>query len=121
MNLIVKFGDKIIFKDDGKWLHPLFKLEKFLEKEEYDAEKLYLEDKVIGRGAAFLIAKMGFKRCHGRILSRKSIPVLERFGIEYTRDRVVNSIQCKTERELKADFSLEKAYSILSKRAGRDG
>ena len=93
----------------------------FLLENSINSEGLTLEDKIIGRGAAVLIAKMEIKYCHGRIISEKALPVLERYNINYTYDTLVERIQCQTETALTDTMNLEECYENLKKRAGREG
>ena len=121
MNCIVKRHDQVIFTHDGKWLHPLFAVEDFLAAGDWQADQLFLEDKIIGRGAAVLIARMGFTACHGRIVSRKALPLLERYSITVSWDQLVDTLQCQTEQILTDGMSLDEAYRELCRRAGRSG
>jgi Domain of unknown function (DUF1893) len=118
-NLIVKEKNTIIFTSDGHWLYPLFELENFLNSSTYSIDDISLDDKLIGRGAAVLITAMGIKRCHGRILSRKALTVLDHYKIHYTYDELVDSLQCQTETALTDDMSLDESYEELARRAGR--
>ncbi len=120
MNLIVKYMDREIFSNDGKWLHPLFALEDFLKTGSYPVNKLQLIDKIIGRGAAVLIAKMEIKNIHGKLLSKKAIPILEDNNINFTYDTLVDQITCKTEIILTDDMDLQQCYIELARRAGRN-
>ena len=121
MNCVVKRQEEILFEHDGNWLHPLFALEDFLNKENLKTEDLYLEDKLIGRGAAVLIACMGIQRCHGRVVSRKALPLAEEYNITITWDTLVDTLACQTEQILTGDMTLEESYRELSRRAGRTG
>ncbi len=121
MNCVVKRQEVILFEHDGNWLHPLFALEDFLAGENLKADDLSLEDKLIGRGAAILIARMGIKRCHGRVVSRKALPVAEKYNITLTWDSLVDTLSCQTEQVLTEDMSLEESYRELARRAGRTG
>ncbi len=104
MNCTVRKQDQIIFENDGKWLHPLFALEDFLSESAYEGKDLTLEDKLIGRGAAVLIARMGIKKCHGRVVSRKALPVLEKYRIEVSWDELIDTLACQTEQVLTDRF-----------------
>jgi len=121
LNLIVQLKGRTVFSSDGKWLHPLFDLEDFLKGETLDPGALSLEDKLIGRGAAVLIARMGIRRCHGRTVSRRALPVLETHGVECTWDELTDRLACQTETALNDEMSLDDSYAELARRAGRTG
>jgi len=110
----------VVFETGGKWLHPLFELEDFLARESVSPADLLLEDKIIGLGAAFLVARMGFRRCKARLLSKRAVPVLEKYGIEYSWIDRVEKIGCRTEDLFTIDTSLDEAHAELSRRAGRN-
>jgi len=119
LNLIVKGPDNFIFTDDGHWLHPLFALEDHLKSLDVDSSLLELRDKLIGRGAAVLICRMGIKKCHGSVVSRRGLSYLNKYSIECTYDTLVDRLDCQTELVLTDEMSSDDAYSELSRRAGR--
>ncbi|WP_168203321.1 DUF1893 domain-containing protein [Oceanispirochaeta crateris] len=119
MNLTVTHNDTVVFTHDGHWLHPLFALEDFLKESEWDCSELFLKDKLIGRAAAVLIHRMGFRRCHGSTLSSRGLSLFEDLGIQCSYDLLVDKLDCQTELILTDDLSLEEAYQELSRRAGR--
>lgn len=115
--LLVRSGDSIVFSSTGKWLHPLFDLERFLQREGLDAQHLAIEDKIIGKAAAFLILHMGFRTVHGRTMSRLAEAVFSEHQINYSYDTLVDRIECMTE-TLLADVEDErKAYDLVRERA----
>ena len=119
MNCTVKKAEEIIFTSEGKWLHPLFELEDFLKENTYTPSELVLEDKIIGRGAAVLIARLGIRKCHGRLVSRKAFLISEREGLDLSWDTLVDALECQTEIALRDDMTLEESYEELARRAGR--
>ncbi len=119
MNFTVSQDDKIVFTSDKSWLHPLFELMDFLASGSISAETLFIQDKLIGRGAAILLAKMGIIKCHGKIVSKRALPILEEYGIIYSYDTLVEQLECQTEIVLTESMTLEEAYLELSRRAGR--
>ena len=62
---------------------------------------------------------MGITVCHGRVMSRRALPVLERHGISYSYDTLVDTLQCQTESVLTDDMPLQAALEELRRRAGR--
>lgn len=99
-SLVVRRDDEIIFRHTGSWLHPLFDLEKYLEETRIDPEELYLQDKIVGRAAAFLIVDMGFKKVKALTISTPGREVFDNFNIDYEYDTLVDKILCRTEQML---------------------
>src|SRR5499427_6529400 len=108
-----------IFTSHGKWLHPLFELEAYLADHPIQPAQLLLQDKIIGKAAVLLIHRLGFRTVKAGILSRLGEVVLQRHGIAYSYEQLVERIHCQTE-ELLADVEdPEEAYRLVKVRAGR--
>ena len=110
---------KVLFESTGKWLHPLFELERFLDGKGVDMAKAEIHDKVIGRGSAFLIVRLGVRTVHAGLLSRLGKDVLDRAGATVTWDELIDQIECSTENILRAVTDPEAAYPLLAERARR--
>lgn len=110
---------EVVFASDGSWLHPLFDLEDFLGSAGINAENAEIRDKIIGKAAAFLIARIGAARVHGHIMSRLATEVFERTGTPFTYDLLVDRIDCRTEELLRDVTDPEEAYRVVRARAGR--
>ena len=108
-----------IFTSYGKWLHPLFELEAYLAEHPIQPEDLILQDKIIGKAAALLIYRLGFRTVKAGILSRLGEAVLQRYGIAYTYEQLVDRIHCQTEDLLAEVEDPEAAYQLVRVRAGR--
>jgi hypothetical protein len=108
---------RALYSSNGKWLHPLFELEQFLKARGIDAARGEVRDKVVGRGSAFLIVRMGFRKAHAGMLSRLGKDVLDRAGVACTWDVMVEQIACSTESLLREVTDPEEAYRILAERA----
>ena len=108
-----------IFTSDGKWLHPLFELEDYLAEHAFQPDHLILQDKIIGKAAALLIHRLGFRTVLAGILSRLGEAVLQRHGIVYTYEQLVERIHCQTEELLATGEDPEEAYQLVKVRAGR--
>lgn len=108
-----------MFTSDSHWLHPLFELHDFLQKERVPAAEVFLHDKIAGKAAACMIVYLGIKKCRIEIMSRRAISVFEKAGIKYSCDRMVEQIDCRTEYLIGDDMSVEDAWLFLRKRAGR--
>ena len=108
-----------IFTSHGKWLYPLFELEDYLAEHPIQPENLILQDKIIGKAAALLIYRLGFRTVKAGILSRLGEAVLQRYGIAYTYEQLVDRIHCQTEDLLAEVEDPEAAYQLVRVRAGR--
>jgi len=114
VSLQLNLDGHVVFSSTGKWLHPLFKLERFLHTHKVDVAKTEIRDKVVGRGSAFLIVRLGIRNVHATLLSRLGKDVFDREGVRHTWDNLVDEIQCRTEKLLKGVTSPEEAYGILA-------
>ena len=117
--LIVLQDGTPIFTSYGKWLHPLFELEEYLAEHPTQPENLILQDKIIGKDAALLLHRLGFRTVKAGILSRRGEAVLQRHGIVYTSVPLVDRIHCQTEELLATVEGPEEAYQLVKVRAGR--
>jgi hypothetical protein len=108
-----------IFTSCGKWLHPLFELEAYLANHPIEPAQLLLQDKIIGKAAALLIHRLGFRTVKAGLLSRLGEAVLQRHGIAYTYGQLVERIHCQTEELLAPVEDPEEAYQLVKVRAGR--
>ena len=108
-----------IFTSYGKWLHPLFELEDYLAEHPVHSENLILQDKIIGKAAAQLIHRLGFRTVKAGVLSRLVEAVLQQNGIAYTYNQLVDRSHCQTEELLANVEEPEEAYDLLKVRAGR--
>src|SRR5262245_3897443 len=116
--LTVLYEGSPIFTSHGKWLHPLFELEAHLADYACQPENLILQDKIIGKAAALLIHRLGFRIVKAGILSRLGEAVLLRHGMSYTSEQLVDRIHCQTEELLATVEDPEEAYQLVKVRAG---
>jgi hypothetical protein len=110
-------GGKQVFTSAGKWLHPLFDLEYFLEEHGIDAARGEIHDKVVGRGSAFLIVQLGVRKVYAGPLSRLGKDVLDRAGVALTCDTLVDEIAWGTEGILRDVTDADEASRIVAERA----
>ncbi len=109
-----------IFTSYGKWLHPLFELEDYLAAHPIQPENLILQDKIVGKAAALMIQRLGIRTVKAGILSRPGEAVLQRHGIAYSYEELVDRIHCQTEELLVAVEDSEEAYRLVKERAAVD-
>jgi hypothetical protein len=117
--LTVLYEGSPIFTSHGKWLHPLFELGEYLAAHPIQPENLILQDKIIGKAAALLIHRLGFRTVKAGILSRLGEAVLQRHGMAYSYEQLVDRIHCQTEELLAMVEDPEEAYRLVKVRAGR--
>ncbi len=110
-------GEKLIFHSSGKWLHPLFEVEAFLQRSKVDVSLLSLHDHIDGKAAAMLTVYLGIKKVHSDIISKGALDIFTRYGVIISYTSLVDKIQCMTETLFSEDMSLEAAYKILYDRA----
>src|SRR5262245_52207457 len=108
-----------IFTSNGKWLHPLFELEAYLADHPIQPAQLLLQDKIIGKAAALLIHRLGFRTVKAGILSRLGEAVLQHHGIAYSYEQLVDRIHCQTEELLATVEDPEEVYQLVKARAWR--
>lgn len=117
-SLELKFEGRTIFSSNGKWLHPLFDLEDFLNRENYDPAKLTLYDKIIGKASALMIIRLGIKKVTGGIVSKPAETAFQKWGVEYSKEKQVNLIDCETEQILADISNPDEVYELIKVRAG---
>jgi hypothetical protein len=115
-SLELHLDGKVVFASSGRWLHPLFELSEFLDRARVDIASAELLDKVVGRGSAFLIVRLGIRRVHAALLSRLGKDVLDRAGVAVTWDTLVERIACATETLLEGVTDEAEAWRILCER-----
>lgn len=135
-----------LYCNGGKWLHPLFDLLELLDGsaegepppegepgaaeagfgEEREAlaaaGELFLRDRVIGRGAAFLALRAGIRTAYADLVSDGAVVVFEAAGGTLGWGERVAAIGCATETELRDVLDGDTAWPLLlarRKAAGR--
>jgi zinc transport system ATP-binding protein len=115
--LCVFDGETLVFSDKGRWLHPLFSLERFLADYEGNRDALYAHDTAAGKAAAVLMARMGIKKAHINLASDLAIRYFQEAGIEVSWEQRVEKLQCMTESLLEPMDDSDEMYRILRIRA----
>ncbi len=119
VTLRVRYDGRQVFSSVGKWLHPLFELEDFLNSGAYQPEGLLVEDKIVGKAAALLLVRMGIRQVKAGVLSELAKAVLERYDVRFSSTTIVERIDCQTEILLADVEEPDQAYQIVKARAGR--
>ncbi len=108
---------RVVFTSTGKWLHPLLDLERFLTQERLDASGLIAHDTIVGRAAAALMVRMGFRTVKSRMMSTCAVTLFERYGVAFCHDVLVEKIACRTEELITAGMDLEAIHGMILERA----
>ena len=106
-------GRAVVFSSAGKWLYPLFELEAFLRKTRTPRASLRVHDKVIGKAAAMLLARLGIRRVQADVLSQSGRQVLEAHAIEYRCCELVERLSCQTEEMLQNITDVQEAHRLI--------
>jgi hypothetical protein len=109
-------GSERLFASSGRWLHPLFELETFLDRCPVPRRELRIRDKIIGKAAALLIVRLGIPAVHAELLSELGEQALLRGGVSVTHGRRVPRIACQTERLLEDIDDPEEAHRLIQER-----
>ena len=113
LKLIHNPTGNVLFAHNGLWLHPLLGLIRNLNNCHYDLEQCTLYDKVVGRAAALLVAKIAVPHISAQVLSARAIPVLVRYHICFEHHTLVAQLSCATERLLHKEWDIHNAYNII--------
>jgi Domain of unknown function (DUF1893) len=116
-----------LYASRGKWLHPLFDLLELLSPGGSAAESderatlaaagdLFLRDRVIGLGAAFLILRAGIRNAWADVVGDGAIALFAAHGAHLDGDERVASIGCQTESLLRDIHDADVAWALLMER-----
>ncbi len=110
---------ELVFYSDGKWLYPLFELERFITSHQIDPARLMIIDKIVGRAAALLQVQFGIRTVNARLMSKLARDVFDHFKINYQFEQMVERIQCRTEQLLQDELDPQRAYSLIYQLANK--
>jgi hypothetical protein len=119
-----------LYVSGGRWLHPLFDLLELLFVDSAagpsgqpetraaltPAGDLFLRDRVIGRGAAFLILRAGIRNAWADVVSDGAMALFEAHGATLGGAERVASIGCRTEELLREVEDPDVAWTLLLQR-----
>lgn len=116
IRLAMTDGDTV-FTSDVRGVYTLIEL---IEKGEYRLSDFSAADKVIGRGAALLYAKMKIREVHGIVMSEKAKEIFDLYSVPYSCDTVVPYIinrkgdgMCPVEKATEGICDCESAYPVI--------
>ena len=90
LSLVILKRGEIIFESESRGVQGLLDA---IEDDSIDVEGTSVADRVVGRGAAFLLAYMGVDSLFGEVISKPAMDVLEENNIRYDSEEVVKNIQ----------------------------
>ncbi|PKL13051.1 MAG: hypothetical protein CVV52_07580 [Spirochaetae bacterium HGW-Spirochaetae-8] len=111
----------VVFTSTGKWLHPLLELERFLRESQLQAADLFIHDTIVGRAAAALMVRMGFRTVKSRMMSTCAVDLFELHSTAYCYDVLVEKIACRTEDLITPGMDPEAIYQMVLERAQAAG
>lgn len=107
----------VVFSSTGKWLYPLFDVERYLIESTKEASGLVLHDRICGQAAAALAVRMGFRLVKASVMSRLAINVYRRYGVQWCADHIVDRIACMTESLIDESMDLQSIYLLVRTKA----
>ncbi len=114
---LVLTDSNAVFTSDVRGVFSLLDL---IEEKEYNLSDFSAADKVIGRGAALLYAKMKIKEVYGIIMSEKAKEIFDLYSVPYFYDTLVPYIinrqgngMCPVEKATENISDCEEAYSVI--------
>lgn len=117
VSLEVLEGGVVVFTSTGKWLYPLLAVETYLAESGKDASLLVLHDRIAGRAAAALAARMGFRLVKACMISRLAEEMYRLHGVRFCADEVVDRIACVTEDLIDGTMDLDEIHTMICSRA----
>ena len=117
--------DTCIFSSQGKWLHPLFDFDVFMQSYQGKRTGLYAHDTAIGKAAALLMVRNGIQHIHANLASRLAKSYIDELNkeretetqITLVADTWVDLLLCATEDELAPLMDGDQMYLMLRRRA----
>ena len=116
-SLEVYDGDTRVFVCDGRWLHPLFDLERFLARVELRPARLRVSDRIVGKAAAMILVHFGVGAVYGDTMSRLAARFLASRNVRHEHRVLVDEIACRTEALLRDEGDPARAYDLILQRA----
>lgn len=123
ISLQVFNNNDLIFSSSGKWLHPLFDFENFLQTYKGKTDNLSAHDTAIGKAAAVLMLHSGIKKIHANLVSQLAVDFVKQKNqsnnnefIELEWDSLVDRLKCQTEIQMENLTDTEEMYFLLKER-----
>ncbi len=111
-----------VYSSDVRGVYSLLNL---IEDGEHNLPDFSAADKVVGRGAALLYAKMNIKEVYALVLSEKAKEIFDLYGIPFYYDTLAPYIinrngdgMCPVEKATENISDKEEAYSVIKETVG---
>ena len=115
--LVVAYNDGIVKTYDDNGIKPLFK---HLESGSFN--DAYVFDKITGKASALILVYGGASQLHTGVLSKEAIPVLAKYNVKYSADKITDYIlnvpgndKCPMEKMVSNIDDPQEAYKVLKK------
>ncbi|MCL2390449.1 MAG: DUF1893 domain-containing protein [Endomicrobia bacterium] len=119
--LVVAYNGGVVKTYDDNGIKPLFK-----HLENGNFKNAYVFDKVTGKASSLILVYGGAAELYTGILSKEAIPVLEKYNVKYSADKIVDYItnksgddKCPMEKTVSDIDDPEEAYKILKEKFDR--
>ncbi|MDR1695056.1 MAG: DUF1893 domain-containing protein [Endomicrobium sp.] len=119
--LVVAYKDGTVKTYDDKGIKPLFR---HLEKGNF--KNTYVFDKVTGKASLLVLVYGGAAELYTGVLSKEAIPVLEKYNVRYSADKIVDYIlneaedgKCPMEKAVADIDDPQEAYKVLKENFGK--
>ncbi len=90
---VISNGKEILYTSVEKGIKPLLE---FYDNNQFKNSRLYVADKIIGKGAAFLLVLFSAKGLYTPVISESALDLLQRYGIAVKYDKIVSYIKNRT-------------------------
>lgn len=98
LNLLILKDGRLLYSSEKGGMAPL--LEAIDRLGLRTLQDSVVADKIVGKAAALLISYFKASEVYTRLLSQSAIDVLEKHGVEYSYERVVDSIRNKEDTDI---------------------
>lgn len=116
--LVIRCDEKVI-KSNHKGISPLIEL----NEKNLNLEGACAYDKIVGKAAALLYARLNIKYVYAEVLSKRGMDTLDNYGVEYDysvfTDEIINRLKtgmCPMEETVLDVNNPEEAYEKLKKK-----
>jgi len=98
LSLLILKGGEVIYSSREEGMLPLLEvIDRLGLRALVDSTVV---DRIVGRAAALLISYFRAKEVYTKLLSRRAIEILEKHGIAYTAEKVVDTVRNKDDTDI---------------------
>ena len=92
---VISDGNEMVYTSVERGVKPLLEYYHHQFSQSCD-HSLYVADKVIGKGAAFILVLLSIKGLYTPVISQSALELLQKYGIEVQCDRIAPFIKNRT-------------------------